>query len=157
MVIHFICRGNAFRSIIAEAYLKSLNLDDVWVISSGTLAKESEPSNRENYQKTLALLDDHHLLKFAKTHYADQLNATRAARADVTVCMNGLVAEEAKKSFDLPANTVVWDVTDVGETGRIAHNDADREKYYEDAFEQIRRNVDQLVAPLSLKPAALVM
>jgi protein-tyrosine-phosphatase len=150
MIVHFICRGNALRSLIAEAYLKSLELDDVTVISSGTVAKQYKDSNKQNYRKTLALLDHHGLLKFAKKHYADPLNKEQAAHADVTVCMNQLVFDEATRQCQLPANTIVWDVTDIGETGRIARSDAERAKFSEDAFNQITRNVDSLVQSLGL-------
>lgn len=154
MVVHFICRGNAFRSLIAEAYLKSLNLEDVTVFSSGTVAKQYEAANTQNYQKTVGLLERHGLQKYAKTHYADPLDAQQACHADVNICMNQLVFDESKTICELPANTVIWDVTDIGETGRIARSDAERAKFSEDAFRQITRNVDELVLSLGLKQKA---
>lgn len=150
MVVHFICRGNAFRSLLAESYLKSLNLDDVEVISSGTVAKAYEEINKPNYQKTLALLDRHGLKKFAKPRYADMLNAKQANQADVTVCMNQRVFDESKSVCKLPQNTIIWDVSDIGEAGRIARNDSERAKFSEDAFDQIVQNVDRLVQSLGL-------
>lgn len=45
MHVHFICRGNSFRSIIAEAYAKSLGLKDMIFTSSGTIARRRGTSN----------------------------------------------------------------------------------------------------------------
>lgn len=145
MVVHFICRGNAFRSLLAEAYLKSLKLEGVTVFSSGTVAKQYEASNKQNYRKTVDLLARHGLENYTKDHYADPLIPEQAARADVTVCMNQLVIDEARSILELPANTIVWDVADIGEPGRIAHSDSERAKYSEDVFREIADNVDHLV------------
>ena len=57
-IIHFICRGNAFRSIIAEAYLNSLELYYLSVLSSGTAATLYEARNLANHRMTLELLED---------------------------------------------------------------------------------------------------
>ena len=46
MIVHFICRGNAFRSIIAEAYLNSLKFENLKATSSGTAAAVDRAGNR---------------------------------------------------------------------------------------------------------------
>lgn len=46
MNIHFVCRGNILRSVIAEAHLKSLNLEGITVISSGTNVNRGDPAER---------------------------------------------------------------------------------------------------------------
>ena len=56
MIIHFICRGNSFRSIIAEAYLKSRRLDGLKVISSGTNAAADKAGNLASHGRTLGRL-----------------------------------------------------------------------------------------------------
>jgi protein-tyrosine-phosphatase len=73
MIIHFICRGNAFRSIIVEAYLNSLEIEDWNVLSSGTAAAPEKARNLTSYGKTLELLEEHGIREFAKGGYGDQL------------------------------------------------------------------------------------
>ena len=58
MIIHFICRGNSFRSIIAEAYLNSLEIKDSRVLSSGTAAAPDKARNLAYYRMTLDLLEN---------------------------------------------------------------------------------------------------
>jgi hypothetical protein len=49
MLIHFICRGNSFRSIIAEAYLNSLRIKGLRILSSGTAAASDKAKNLAYY------------------------------------------------------------------------------------------------------------
>ncbi len=146
MVIQFICRGNAFRSIIAEAYMNSLKLPNVTVLSGGTCASLHRESNAENFSKTLALLQKHNINHYAKDHYADDLNQGLLDKSDVVVCLNNIVYEEAISSFKLPDKTYVWDVTDLGEEGRIATTEAERESFFEDVYDEITKNIDELVS-----------
>ena len=154
MIVQFICRGNAFRSIIAEAYLKSLQLDNVKVISSGTVAAKYKAINEDRYISIISLLERHHIQKFAKKHYGDPINPEQVAQADLAVCMNQLVYDEADRICKLPEHTIVWDVTDIGETGRIARSTEEQRKFEEDAFAQITQNVNQLVQSLGLRQKA---
>lgn len=148
MVIQFICRGNAFRSIIAEAYLNSLNIPNMTVLSSGTVASKYKIDNAKNFPKTLSLLDKYNIKKYAKRHYADDVSQDLLDKSDLVVCLNKRAYEEVSKSFKLPNNTLVWDVADIGEEGRIASNEAERDKYSKDVYEEISLNVDKLVSRL---------
>jgi protein-tyrosine-phosphatase len=99
MTINFICIGNAHRSIVAEAYFKSLAIKDVEVKSSGSSADKYRESNKINgyYDKTIALLKRHGLDSFAKTHYGDQVEPGKEVPGDVVVCMNNLSSRIAVK------------------------------------------------------------
>jgi protein-tyrosine-phosphatase len=77
MTIHFICRGNAFRSIIAEAYLESLQIAGLKAMSSGTRAAADRAGNLGDYTGTLRLLAEHGIQEFAKASYGE-LPAKRA-------------------------------------------------------------------------------
>ena len=146
MIIHFICRGNAFRSIIAEAYLNSLELKDLSVLSSGTAAILYKARNLANHKITLELLEEHGIRGSAKVGYGDQLTQSRLDKADITVCMNERVYDECLRCVTFPARLRVWSVADIGEPGRISDVESKRQLYREEAYQEIVRNVERLVS-----------
>jgi protein-tyrosine-phosphatase len=148
MIIHFICRGNAFRSIIAEAYMNSLGLKDLSVVSSGTAATLHKARNLANHRITLKLLEEHGIRGFAKARYGDQLTQSRLDKADITVCVNQRVYDECLRCATFSASPRVWSVADIGEPGRISDVELERQFYREEAYQEIVRNVDRLVLDL---------
>jgi protein-tyrosine-phosphatase len=155
VIIHFICRGNAFRSIIAEAYLNALEIKDWIVLSSGTAAASEKARNLVSYGKTLELLEKHGIRGFAKAGYGDQLTQSRLERADITVCMNQRVYGECLRYVTFPASPRIWSVADLGEPGRISDVESERLLYREEAYQEIVRNVDRLISDLDTSLIAL--
>ena len=151
MIIHFICRGNSFRSIIAEAYLNSLGIKDLWVLSSGTTAASHKARNLTYYRMTLELLEKHGIREFAKAGYGDQLTQSRLERADIAVCMNQRVYDECLRCVTFPASPRIWSVADIGEPGRVSNAESERDFYREEAYQEIVKNVDLLISDI---PAA---
>lgn len=149
MIVHFICRGNSFRSIIAEAYINSLEVTDLSVLSSGTTAALDKARNRPYYHLTLELLGRHDIREFAKADHGDQLTQARLDSADITVCMNQRVYEECLLMVTFAVSPRIWSVADIGEPGRVSAVRAERELYREEAFQEIVKNVDQLMAEIA--------
>jgi len=146
MIIHFICRGNAFRSIIAEACLNSLELKDWSVLSSGTAATLHKARNLASHRITLELLEEHRIQGFAKAGYGDQLTQSRLDKADIAVCMNQRVYDECLRCVTFSASPRVWSVADIGEPGRISDAESERRLYREEAYQEILSNVERLVS-----------
>lgn len=143
MNIHFICRGNVFRSLTAEAYVKSLQLDNVNALSSGTNVNMDDPQEREYFANTIALLKRHGIDMFAKDR-SDQLTRDRLDSAnDIVVCMNQRVIDEANQLVTLPVDVLNWSVVDIGEGNRT--DLSKREEYEEEVFQEIKQRVDSLL------------
>jgi protein-tyrosine-phosphatase len=147
MIIHFICRGNSFRSIIAEAYLNSLEIKNSSVLSSGTTGASDRARNLPHYRATLDLLEKHGIREFAKGGHGDQLTQSRLEKADITICMNQRVFDECLRCVTFPARPYIWSVADIGEPGRIPGTESERKLYREGAYQEIVRNVDRLIVP----------
>lgn len=154
MIVHFICRGNSFRSIIAEAYLHSLGLAGLRALSSGTCAASDKAGNLPYYRMTLDLLAKHGIREFAKSGYGDQLTQSRLDQADMAVCMNQRVYDECLGSVTFAASPLVWSVADIGEPGRIPNSDSERQLYREEAFREIVKSVNQLMSDISVASRA---
>jgi protein-tyrosine-phosphatase len=146
MIIHFICRGNSFRSIIAEAYLNSLEIEDCRALSSGTAAAADKEKNLVYYSRTLDLLERHGIREFAKDGYGDQLTQSHLEETDITVCMNQRVYDECLRYVTFPVSPLIWSVADIGEPGRVPNTESERELYREEAYQEIVKNVGRLVS-----------
>jgi len=149
MLIHFICRGNSFRSIIAEAYLNSLKFKNLKAISSGTTAAVDRTRNLRSYNETLGLLAKNGIREFAKAGYGDQLTPSRLAGAGVVICMNRRVYDECQRLVTLPASARIWSVADIGEPGRIAHTEPGRNLCREEAYYEIVEGISHLISEIS--------
>jgi protein-tyrosine-phosphatase len=146
MDVQFICFGNAFRSIIAEAYLRSLQLPGVTVSSRGTVGSQDKEWNREAHQKTLALLARHGIGRFAKQDYGEDVSQAALNKSDVVVFMDTAPHRAAAAKFTLPAKTYVWHIADVPDD--ITTNSAAAQ--FEHTYTLIAAQVDALVAELKL-------
>lgn len=144
MTINFICRGNAFRSRMAEAYFNSLRLKGISAISSGTVAKQHSEPNKPYVVIVKSVLKDQGLEDYIKDNW-DQLTKERLNNCDFVVFLNQRVADECDKLFGLPTKYTVWDVYDFDEANSIPNTEPEFREYAEKTFQVIRKKVDQLV------------
>ena len=143
MNVHFICRGNVLRSLIAETYLKSLGIDNVYAKSSGTNVHWNDLQEREYFANTLLVLNRHGIDSYVKS-IPEQLTQERLDNShDITVLMNQRVVDEATKIVKLPSNILNWEIIDIGEGHRtVSHS---RESYEEEIYQEIKQKVDELI------------
>ena len=146
MRIHFICRGNVLRSLIAETYLRSLQLHNIIVTSSGTNVDLRSEEERKFFANTIALFKAHGIEEYAK-NTSHQLTQSRADGQDLTICMNQRVVDEASKLVTLSRSTQNWGIVDIGEGHRIVAKNT--RQYEEDIFQEIVKKVDELALRLS--------
>lgn len=149
MNVHFICRGNVLRSLIAGTYLRSLKLNNINVISSGTNVDWSNPTEREYFSNTLDLLGRHDIKSYVGKDHAEQLIQARSQDQDITVCMNQRVMDEAGAIVKLPKNAISWGIVDIGEGHRTVKDS--REQYEEEIYKEITNKVDDLVLLYELR------
>lgn len=145
MIVHFICEGNTYRSRLAEAYLKSLKIPGVDVMSSGTHAERNLSGPITPYAKIL--LKEYGLDTYCKHHW-DQLTQARINKADIVVCMNREIHQDCKAKYRLPPQTLIWDIPDVktllpSYATLMAQSRAP--KITETTFKKIRHKVDELI------------
>jgi protein-tyrosine-phosphatase len=130
--------------VIAEAYLKSLRLKNVEVLSSGTVAARDRAKNEPYSPQIIAHLNTYGMGKFAKTR-PDQLTQERVNCSDVVICMNQVVADECMQLVVMPDNVLVWNITDVGEGERVLNVGEDEFRYFDEVYAEIIQEVNALV------------
>lgn len=130
---------------MAETYTKSLKIPNIEASSSGTVADRDRERDFtiKHRKRTIELLARHGLGRFTKST-SDQTSQEVIDAQDLIVCVNERAYSEASDIADLPSNTVIWHVDDIGEGQRILTN-KDRTQYEEAIYDEIRSNVDVLL------------
>ncbi len=128
---------------MVEAYLKSLKLPNVSVMSSGTIADKVREENEPNIPRLITILDKYGVGQLVKRH-PEQLTQERAGEGDITICMNQIVADEAQAMVSLPSNTEVWDVDDEEEGQHVINPGENPFKYAEEIYEKVVGHVNKL-------------
>ena len=110
--IHFVCRGNTFRSRLAEEYWHKnfQNNKNIKILSSGIEAKERLNGGISYLAKEL--FRKHNLVNHKKSW--TQTTKQNIDASTVVIFMSQTVFEDAEKQFDLSnAVYLIWDIPDV--------------------------------------------
>lgn len=111
--IHFICRGNVYRSRLAEAYAKSSLTPDsnIKINSSGI---EANLNLNGDVDSTAAKVLETENIKENLAPSWQQTTQQILDKADLLVFMSETVYEDAHKQFNIQQNkSVVWRIKDV--------------------------------------------
>lgn len=111
--IHFVCRGNVYRSRLAAAYMATL-LDERFAISSSGIGASTANSKFKTVGPiTKATARAHklaHQIKTTKTQTTSRL----LDEADVIIFMNKDVYDDALREYEFDVRKcLVWDVADI--------------------------------------------
>lgn len=108
--IHFVCRGNTFRSRLAEAYLKSLKIPGHIITSSGIDADESKELV-SSYARDIAR--EYGLTAFmSKTKR--QTTASLLKNQDIVIFLSRNVARETMNTIGYDARkATIWPIDDL--------------------------------------------
>src|SRR3972149_10211448 len=149
--VHFVCTGNAYRSRLAEAYLKSKQPGHITASSSGIKATENYNGAITWYAARLAF--NQGLIDFLK-HKWTQTSESHFKRADLVVFMNQEHCDFSKKVLGFSgSNYEIWEIPDLSHLGfnlelSSAEDDLRRIKATEQTFADIRKRVDDLITRL---------
>jgi len=149
--VHFVCRGNTYRSRLAAAYFYTLVDARFSITSSGIVANTADIATISPYAKSVA--DQYHLKHGIEKRHT-QTTSKLLTEADVLVFMNKDVYNTAVREYDIdPRKCLIWNVPDiVKETIRKNHpSDADAVMLTEAkrTFNKIRGLCDDLHAYLT--------
>lgn len=110
--LHFVCRGNTFRSRLAEEYFRSQNKNNniIRVMSSGIQADQRLNGGISYLAKQL--LARHNLISHKKSW--TQTTQRNINNSTIVIFMSQTVFEDADKRFDLSSTKyIVWNIPDV--------------------------------------------
>ena len=111
--IHFICRGNVYRSRLAEAYAKSLLPMNSNIVISSSGIQASLNLNGVVGVDTVKALEADNLKKHLVPSW-QQTTQELIDNVDVLVFMSQTVFDDANKSYKLPKDKcVIWHIKDV--------------------------------------------
>lgn len=116
--VHFVCRGNTFRSRLAAAYLSSL-LDERFSISSSGIAASTSQSGIEKVEPYTKAIAQKYGLTYDIDKRKTQTTTQLLGDADVIVFLNKDVYNDAinKYAFD-PRKVLVWNVPDISDVAK---------------------------------------
>jgi len=146
MTIHFICRGNTFRSRLAETYLNSKQLPNIKAISSGTEAKVNDCGPVTWYAQRL--IQDGNLIAFEKPTW-DQTTKILLEKGDLTIFMHKNVYDFCVNKLEFDAkNFQIWDIPDIRNHFLTLPEEIKKVEASEKIFAEIKQKVDKLMGEL---------
>ena len=145
MKIQFICSANVFRSRMAEAYLKSKNISNLIVSSSGIRAQEG--LDGLVCKETIEILKKHDLIQFLSKGWT-QTNKKDIEDQDIVIFMENVHYEYCYDLLNCNIlNYEIWNVKDVPNELQNMEPEPVEEilAVSEKIFQEIKNHVDILL------------
>jgi protein-tyrosine-phosphatase len=146
MTVHFVCKGNTFRSRLAEAYLNSKQIPNLRVISSGIEAKMNDCGPITWVAQRI--IQNNHLIPFQKPVW-DQTTKVWLEEGDLTIFMHQNIYDYAVLHFDFNGkNFQIWEIPDIRIHLLTLAQEFEKIKGTEKIYAEIKQKVDALIKGL---------
>lgn len=146
MTVHFICKGNVFRSRLAEAYLNSKQIPNLKVISSGIDAQLDDCGPITWYAQRI--IQQNSLVPFEKSAW-DQTTKDLFKKGDLTVFMDQSIYDFCVKNLNFNSkNFKIWRIGDMGPLFKSREEEIKKVKFTEKMYEEIKKKISDLVGEL---------
>ncbi len=151
MHIHFVCSGNAYRSRLAEAYLKSkLKEKKITVSSSGIAVDKHRFGNGPICWYAMRLMKRNELIPYMSWH-ENQTPKNALENVDILICMGKIHMEYCRKELGYKKPIEVWNIPDLNEMDGFIpstvpgiETDINHINLTKKAFAEIKKKVDEL-------------
>ncbi len=149
--VHFVCRGNTYRSRLAAAYFHSVAPANFRISSSGVHLTNSD----KTVSTFTVLVAKSHGLSYQMYSERRVTTASMVAAADIVVCMDKDIYDYVVLYLSVqPQKCIVWNVEDMGPYARHHHlpmsTRADQVAVAEKTFVHIKKLCDGLNRQLRL-------
>lgn len=143
MTVHFICRGNTYRSRLSETYLNSKNLPNIKAISSGIQADRNLSGPIGWFVQRI--IQKENLQNFEKPNW-QKTTKDLLEKGDYTIFLKKDIYDFCVKNIGFNGkNFEVWDIEDfIPAEKSEAEVIAETEKTYD----EIKKKVDELILRL---------
>lgn len=146
MIIHFICRGNTFRSRLAETYLNSKQLPNIRVISSGVNAEENICGPITWYAQRI--IQQNNLVLFEKPMW-QQTTKELLEEGELTIFMHQNIYDYCVKHFGFNnKNFQIWKIADTDAPFKTVKEEAEAVEITEKIYAAIKNKIDELIENL---------
>ncbi|PIZ99529.1 MAG: hypothetical protein CO135_02670 [Candidatus Levybacteria bacterium CG_4_9_14_3_um_filter_35_16] len=151
MLIHFVCKGNTYRSRLAGTYLNLRQIPNLKATSSGIEAKQNI-SGIITWEAQ-RIIQNNKLTDF-ESHVWHETTKELLDKADLVVFMQQMHHKYCKEKLGFrKKNFKIFNVKDFGDYGFgdeyvSLEDDIERIKLSEKTFEEIKEKVDNLVREL---------
>lgn len=144
-LIHFVCKGNTYRSRLAEAYFNSVDTPNLECISSGVEAHAIEDPPIEWY--SMKIIQNNNLV-LGMSRDSKKTSKEMIENADFTVFMEKEIYEFCKNMLGFNSDLYqIWNIEDLHTRDKSVEEII---TISESAFKNISEKVDSLVKDLAI-------
>lgn len=139
--IHFVCRGNTFRSRLAAAYLHNIAPKN-WVISSSGIDPHEDVTSVKRYTAAVA---KKHQLSYQINTAKHPTTQAKLDESSIVVFLSKTVYDQACLMFDVSGRkAIVWNIRDVNHYLMDLHSASDNNKSAEKIYQHITQACQNL-------------